>query len=114
MLTLPDEGTVVVRQALRLSELVHGSSDRLGGDGNRGRSVALAHSNFLGPVDTVEHEVAVVLEALGSSFDDDEAEPRVVADDSREVVVDGVLLDLVLVRRVGEVANPVTTKEVSG
>lgn len=52
-----------------------------------------------------------MLESFGSSFDDDEAELGIVADDSREVVVDGVLLDLVLVRGVGEVADPVKWKK---
>lgn len=48
-----------------------------------------------------------MLEPLGTSFDDDEAELGVVDDDAGEVVLRGVVANLGLVRRVGEVANPV-------
>lgn len=48
-----------------------------------------------------------MFESFGAAFDDDEAELGVVDDDAGEVVLRGVVADLGLVRRVGEVADPV-------
>jgi len=109
MNTLPHEFTIIVGERWWSFFFVERTSRarNVGGIGVGGvlRRIVDSWCGFFGPSNTVQHELSVMFDTLRSSFDYDEAEFRVVTDDTGKVIVDSVLLDFELVGRIREITN---------